>query len=414
MLELLVCSLLTIFPDYLYRRFAQGKRLGREITLYSVWFELRWGIVSCLLLTVGLITMIFYFHPATTYVSAVFRSVPIIPEGNGRVAEIHVRGSERVEAGQPLFRLVDTTQRTAVETARRGVAEVDAAVALARADLAASEARILEAQGALQQAQDEYATKAELNRNAPNLAVARRELERLVVLVKTRQAGVEAARAARQAVEARLAEQLPAQRASAEAAMEEAEAALAKTVVRAGVTGRVEQFLLQEGDVVNPLLRPAGVLVPEGRGLRRVGLAAGFGQIEAQVMRPGMPAEATCASLPWTVIPMVVTTVQGYIATGQIRGTDQLLDLQQFRQPGTILVTLEPLYEGALDGVLPGSSCIANAYTSNHEALADPGIGTGRRIALHAVDAVGLVHAILLRIQAILLPFKTLVLGGGH
>jgi hypothetical protein len=25
MLELLVCSLLTIFPDYLYRRYAEGK-----------------------------------------------------------------------------------------------------------------------------------------------------------------------------------------------------------------------------------------------------------------------------------------------------------------------------------------------------------------------------------------------------
>ena len=30
MLELLFCSLLTIFPDYLYRRFAQGKRVGRR------------------------------------------------------------------------------------------------------------------------------------------------------------------------------------------------------------------------------------------------------------------------------------------------------------------------------------------------------------------------------------------------
>jgi multidrug efflux pump subunit AcrA (membrane-fusion protein) len=60
-------------------------------------------------------------------------------------AAVYVRGTERVEAGQPLFRLVDTTQRTAVETARRGVAEVDAAAALARADLAASQAHILEA-----------------------------------------------------------------------------------------------------------------------------------------------------------------------------------------------------------------------------------------------------------------------------
>src|ERR671917_1941056 len=151
MLELLLCSLLTILPDYLFRRYAQGKRIGREITLYSVWFELRWGIVSCMLLTVGLITAIFYFHPATTYATAVFRSVPILPEAGGRVAEVYVRGSDRVEAGQPLFRLVDATQRTAVETARREVAEVDAAVALARADPAASDARILEAQGALQQ-----------------------------------------------------------------------------------------------------------------------------------------------------------------------------------------------------------------------------------------------------------------------
>ena len=56
MLELLLCSLLTILPDYLYRRYVQGKRLGREITLFSVWFELRWGITACLMLTVALIT----------------------------------------------------------------------------------------------------------------------------------------------------------------------------------------------------------------------------------------------------------------------------------------------------------------------------------------------------------------------
>ena len=46
MLELLLCSLLTILPDYLYRRYRQGKRIGHEITLFSVWFELRYGIVG--------------------------------------------------------------------------------------------------------------------------------------------------------------------------------------------------------------------------------------------------------------------------------------------------------------------------------------------------------------------------------
>ncbi len=104
MLELLLCSLLTIFPDYLYRRYAQGKRLGREITLYSVWFELRWGITACLMLTVALITLIFYFHPSTTTATLYFRTAPIIPETIGRVSEVHVDFSAPVKKGLSAFR----------------------------------------------------------------------------------------------------------------------------------------------------------------------------------------------------------------------------------------------------------------------------------------------------------------------
>ena len=91
MLELILCSMLTILPDYLYRRYVQGKRLGKEITFFSVWFELRYGIVSCLMLTVSLITLIFYFHPSTSTATLFFRTVPILPETNGRVAEVHHR-----------------------------------------------------------------------------------------------------------------------------------------------------------------------------------------------------------------------------------------------------------------------------------------------------------------------------------
>src|SRR5215217_8038203 len=88
MLELLLCSLLTIVPDYLYHRYVQGKRIGKEITFYSVWFELRWGLTACLMLTISLITTIFYFHPSTTNATMSFRTVPVVPEVNGRVAEV--------------------------------------------------------------------------------------------------------------------------------------------------------------------------------------------------------------------------------------------------------------------------------------------------------------------------------------
>ena len=60
----------------------------------------------------------------------------------------------------------------------------------------------------------------------------------------------------------------------------------------------------------------------------------------------------------------------------------------------------------------PGSSCIVNAYTSNHERIASKETGAFTRFGLFIVDEVGLVHAMLLRIQALLLPVKTLVLSG--
>ena len=110
MLELLLCSLLTIVPDYLFRRFAQGRRLGKEITFYSVWFELRWGITGCLILTVALITVIFYNHPSTRNVTLFFRTVPIVPEINGRVAEVFVGVSSPISKGAPLFRLDSSRQ----------------------------------------------------------------------------------------------------------------------------------------------------------------------------------------------------------------------------------------------------------------------------------------------------------------
>ncbi len=237
-----------------------------------------------------------------------------------------------------------------------------------------------------------------------------REIERLKVRVESTDAGIAASIAVAQSAELRVSAVLPAELESAKAALAQAVVDLDKTVIRAGVSGRVEQFFLRVGDIVNPLMRPAGILIPEGAGQQA--LQAGFGQIEAQVMKVGMIAEVTCVSKPWTIIPMVVTYVQDVIAAGQFRGGEQLIEAQQARQPGTLLVYLEPLYKGGLKGVTPGSSCIANAYTNNHDVIASKDTGTMRRIALHAVDALGLVHALILRLQALVLPFKTLVFSG--
>jgi hypothetical protein len=109
--------------------------------------------------------------------------------------------------------------------------------------------------------------------------------------------------------------------------------ALGELAVVESIT-RLELGEVHDRDVGPFELSPEGLLIPEGAG--RKSIQAGFGQIEAQVMKVGMVAEVTCIYKPWTVIPMVVTGVQDFIAAGQFRGGEQLVDPQQVMRPGTI------------------------------------------------------------------------------
>jgi multidrug resistance efflux pump len=409
MLELLLCSMFTIAPDYLFRRYVQNKRFGKEITIFSVWYELRWGITGCVMLTVLLITTVFFFHPTATSASPFFRSVAILPESVGRVSDIYVKLSDTVEKGQPIFKLDSSKEEAAVDQATQKAKETEAQLIVARTDIAAAQAQIVQAKSAQQQTQDELDTKRELySRNPGNVAF--REIERLEVTLEGKKGQVAAAEVAKQTAEERVNSLLPAQLATAQAVLQQAKVDLEKRVVYAGVSGRVEQFILRVGDVVNPLMRPAGILIPEGAGRGRI--QAGFNQIEASVLRPGLIAEALCVAKPMTIIPMVVVDIQGVIAAGQVRAGDLLIDVQQAAKQGTITVFLEPLYENGMEGVTPGSSCVVNAYTNNHDRIAHEDLSAFTKFALHAVDAVGLVHAIILRLQALVLPIKLLVLSG--
>ena len=412
MFEVIICSLVTILPDYLFRRFVQGKRIGQEITFFSVWYELRWGITLCAILTISLITLVFYYHPSTNTVTNYFRTVTILPETGGRVTEVLVANNEDVQAGQLLFRLDSASQEAGVNAARQKMVEVEASQSVAAAQLAAARGTVTEAEGALRQARDNLARETLLAERGSTAARAS-EKERLENLVSSREGSVAAAIAQMRAVEENINVLIPAQLASAEAALKQTQAELAKTEVHAGVAGRVEQFVLQPGDYVNPVLRPAGILVPALH-LEKERFAAGFSQLSADVIHPGMFAEMGCYAKPFKVIPMVVAEVQNVIPSGQYRPTDMLRDPAQTGAPGSVTVFLEPLYAGGADGIPAGASCMANAYTYNHDLIEQGGLGFWKTVYLHVVDTVGLVHAILLRIHMLLMPVQSLVFTGSH
>ncbi len=412
MLELILCSLITVLPDYLYRRYREGKRWGDQITFFTMWYELRWGITACLMLTVTLITIVFYYHPSTTNAGPYFRTIPLLPEGGGRVEEIFVKNGDSVAAGDPVFSLLDSVQVANVNLAESQLDQIASAFAQAEVQLAGAQATLVQAESALAQAQNELAKKSELASRGQQL-ISKIELERLENTINQRRGGVEAAQANIAAAQTQISDVIPAQRQSAQRQLEQAQVALDKTVIYAGVDGQVAQFYLQRGDYVNPILRPAGVLIPSsGPESGRFQIAAGFNQLSAQVIKPGTITEVVCMSKPFSVIPMVVTRVQPVVAAGQLKPSDVLLDAQQRARPGSLTVVMEPLYEDGLTDVMPGSKCIANAYTSNHDLIAQGDLGLGQTLFLHMVDTVGVIHAIILRMQALLMPVQMLVFAG--
>ncbi len=409
MIETMLCALITVLPDYLFRRFVQGKRIGHEITLFTMWYELRWGLTTCAILALTVITTLFYFHPSSKTAASYFRTVTILPQLGGRVSEVYVRNNEQVTAGQPIFRIEDFTQTAQVEAAHAQIAQVQASLKVAETDLAEAEAGIAGARAALDQSLEDLERNTTL-RDEGSSAVRLAEIDRLENLVAEREAQVKAAVSKRAAVVQQIEELIPAQLASANAQLDAALTELDKTVVNAGVTGRVEQFGLQVGDYVSPLLRPAGILVPSSSGHDR--FQAAFSQLSAQVVKPGMIGELGCMTKPFTVIPVVVVEVQDVIPSGQIRPSDELRDVQSNTNPGSILVYLEPLYKSIADDVPPGSNCLANIYTDNHAKLEDESLGFWEKSFLHVVDTIGVVHAAGLRLRLILMPVNTLVLGG--
>jgi len=259
MLELIFSALVTILPDYLYRRHKQGKRLGQEITVFSVWYELRWGITGCAILATVLLTVIFYYHPTATNVTSLFRTVTILSDTGGRVEEVYVRNNQYVYKGEPIFRLDTSRQQAAVETAYRRIAEVDAALVMASAELDVAQGNIHAAEAALRGAQDELIRQQQAQQRNSSI-VSEREIAALQANVDNRKGVLEAALASRFVIQSRIDTVLPAQRASAVSTLAQAQTEIEQATVYAGTNGTVQQFKLKPGDIVNPILRPGTIM----------------------------------------------------------------------------------------------------------------------------------------------------------
>ena len=97
MLELMLCSLLTILPDYLYRRYRAGQApRPRDHALFRLVRAAVWH--RRLPDAHGLADHDDLLFSSLDHVGdVVLRTVPIMPEVTGRVAEVHVDVSAPVK-----------------------------------------------------------------------------------------------------------------------------------------------------------------------------------------------------------------------------------------------------------------------------------------------------------------------------
>jgi multidrug resistance efflux pump len=124
--------------------------------------------------------------------------------------------------GDPIFRLDDSKQKAAVESTRRKIAEVEAEMVVARSDVVKADVQLQETNSAHQQTVDELETKQELHRRNPG-NVPFREIERLQERAKGQLGAITAATAAKPGAEERISALLPAEKASAEAVLGQAQ-----------------------------------------------------------------------------------------------------------------------------------------------------------------------------------------------
>ncbi|GIR71432.1 MAG: hypothetical protein CM15mP74_26830 [Halieaceae bacterium] len=73
--------------------------------------------------------------PSTTNAGPYFRTIPLLPEGGGRVEDVFVKNGESVEAGDPLFSLLDTAQVAGVNIAESQLDQIASAFAQAEVQL---------------------------------------------------------------------------------------------------------------------------------------------------------------------------------------------------------------------------------------------------------------------------------------
>ena len=397
MLELFLTSFPALIQYYLLRRRGEAMTVANMKTAVFLW----------LCLAAALFTTIFYYHPKSYTGIVPFRTVSVVAQAGGPVIDLPVSSGQRVEKGDLLFRIENSSQKASLQKAMTASANLDASEAKAKNSLQIAMANVEQANAALANMEQKLADAEKLVK--ANVG-RKNQAETLRLSVQGAQAGLAAALAQVDLSKTEITDVIPAARNAAKADYDAAKVDLDKTEVRSFTSGTVTQMALSVGSPASRLIvSPSMIIVPDRDKNIPIRIVAGFPQVAKSVLYVGMPAEIACDSnanikMTNSVMGARVVGIQPAVAAGQITPGGNLIELNSRAQRGTLVVYFELAYKGHEAMLLDGSGCIIQTYTSNLSGT----VG-------HVIGATGLIKAFLLRtkVWGVLIAGVGLV-GGGH
>jgi multidrug resistance efflux pump len=308
-----------------------------------------------------------YNHPFSSEARFYFNTTPIVPAVSGVVTEVPVKADARLKAGDVLFRIDPEPFENAVKAKEAALADALQTTHQLRATADAAQKKLESALADRDSAKDVFERSKKLLETG---AIAQVQFERAKNTFNAAEATAQSAKseADRALLEAEaVVKGVNTDVARLQAELDTAKFNLEQSVVRAPTDGTVQQNFLRPGMYAASLpLRPVMIFLHN----EKPKFTAAFLQNSAQRIEEGSEAEFILPAVPGRFFKGKVAAVGAFIPQGQLQPSGNLIDPEQIKGEGRILVKIEPEEDISKYLIVPGSTAQVAIYTHHMHHLA--------------------------------------------
>ena len=329
-------------------------------------FSLLTAALGGLAIVGGLVLGMNYNHPFSSQARFYFHTTPIVPGVSGVVTEVPVQSGTPLKAGDILFRIDPKPFENEVKAKEAALAAAMQTTRQLRATADSAQKKLESALADRDSAKDVFERSKKLLETG---AVAQAQFERAKNNLSAAEATAQSAKseADRALLEAEAVVQgVNTDVARLKAELDTAKFNLEQSVVRAPTDGTVQQNFLRPGMFAASMpLRPVMIFLHN----EKPKFTAAFLQNSAQRIEEGSEAEFILPAVPGRFFKGKVDAVGAFIAQGQLQPSGNLVDPEQIKGEGRILVRIEPEDGISKYLIVPGSTAQVAIYTHHMHHL---------------------------------------------